>query len=149
MLTKKQAYYFYRLRAKLKDQSFLYHMSKLKNHRHNGVLQFWEAVCVQLDEPTIIFDPRKATIETILIHEVLHAVYPRWSESKVCYWTSRISNNLSQRQWKNLMQLLFSKLVTGEYQKSLSWRMTETQLGEDASPFLKFLFKLRGSVNGM
>lgn len=61
------------------------------------------------DEDKITIDPRKEII-SIFIHEALHKWHPDWSETKVLKMESKIVNQLSKRQFVNILKRLVDKL---------------------------------------
>ncbi len=53
----------------------------------------------------ITIDHRREVIPT-LIHEFIHHIHPKWSETKVVNYERRIMNSLTSRQFKNIIRIL-------------------------------------------
>lgn len=57
----------------------------------------------------IRLDPRKDCLPT-LIHEVIHALEPDWTEEQVVTREDWLANRLTVNEWKVLLEILNSKI---------------------------------------
>ena len=57
----------------------------------------------------VIIDPRGQVLPT-LIHECLHIAYPSWDEKKVSQIEKNLTDNLSAKQWMNLLIKFSNKI---------------------------------------
>ena len=57
----------------------------------------------------IVLDPRGQLLPTLL-HECLHLAYPNWDEKKVSQIEKNLTDNLSAKQWMNLLIKFSNKI---------------------------------------
>ena len=98
-----------RLDRKKENYSFTRRLYRfIRNHSdHICFKKLYGGWVGQYDPQTtnITLDYRRDVIAT-LIHEFLHHIHPKWSETKVKIWESRIINSLTPRQYKNIIRVL-------------------------------------------
>ena len=99
-ISKKELYFFTKkLYSSLKDEIFKINLKKLR-------------LCegkYYPDSVEIDLDYRRSLLPALL-HEVIHHIYPKWSETKVLSYESRIINSLTIRQIKNIIVSLGNSL---------------------------------------
>ncbi len=73
------------------------------------------------DEDVVIIDHRKDMLRTAY-HELIHYLYPDWSESMVMYAESRVVNGVSILDNARFLKLLSIKTYKSALQKELKTR---------------------------
>ena len=78
-----------------------------KSWKYQGICN-WEYIWV---------DPRQEMGRTI-IHEIIHFLYPDYSETQVLYLESRMINTISFLEMAHLFKIFFQKLHKNEIRKN-------------------------------